>query len=194
MREVKIRNMANFAVALILMLAVAFPLFTIPSVKGYATYKTYPLIDAIPNPVGVNQSVLINFGLLNYLYAETHGWNITIIITKPDNSTETFTKKTWSTGMAGFYYVPKQVGTYYVQAVFPGEWYNYTGPAYYLPSQTDKLPLIVQKEPVPSYPGHTLPSEYWTRPIDAQLREWYSIAGSWLDKPRNLFAPYNEGP
>jgi outer membrane protein assembly factor BamB len=188
------RNMANLAVALILILAFTFPLFAIPSVKAYATYKTYPLIDAIPNPVGVNQSVLINFGLLNYLYRETDGWNITIIITKPDNTTETFTKKTWSTGMAGFYYTPKKVGTYYVQAVFPGEWYNYTGPAYYLPSQTDKLPLIVQKDPVPSYPGHTLPSEYWTRPIDAQLREWYSIAGSWLAKPPNLFAPYNDGP
>jgi hypothetical protein len=37
-------------------------------------------------------------------------------------------------------------------------------------------------------------SEYWTRPVDAQAREWYTISGSWLYDPDNRFAPYNEGP
>ena len=32
------------------------------------------------------------------------------------------------------------------------------------------------------------------RPIDSQLREWWSIAGSWVSAPDNLFAPYNDAP
>jgi len=39
-----------------------------------------------------------------------------------------------------------------------------------------------------------MPAEYWTRPIDDQLREWNTIAGSWVAKPENLLAPYNDAP
>ena len=39
-----------------------------------------------------------------------------------------------------------------------------------------------------------MPTEYWRRPIDSQLREWWSIAGSWVKTPLNLYAPYNDGP
>lgn len=39
-----------------------------------------------------------------------------------------------------------------------------------------------------------LPSEYWTRPINSQLREWGSIGGNWLTTPNNRYAPFNDGP
>jgi hypothetical protein len=152
------------------------------------------LIDALPNPVGRNQKTLINFGLINYLNTESDGWNITVTITKPDNTTEILGDgplKTWSTGNAGHYYVPDTVGTYYVQASFPETTYRGT---IYLASVSDKLALVVQEQAVPTYPGQALPSEYWTRPIDSQLREWYTLAGSWLATPANLYAPYNDGP
>ncbi|MBT0160338.1 PQQ-binding-like beta-propeller repeat protein [Candidatus Bathyarchaeota archaeon A05DMB-2] len=64
-----------------------------------------------------------------------------------------------------------------------------------LASDSEKLILVVQEEPVKYYPSMPLPTEYWTRPIDPQLREWSVIAGNWLYwSPRNLYAPYNEGP
>ena len=53
--------------------------------------------------------------------------------------------------------------------------------------------LVVTQEPIPLYPGHPLPTEYWSRPIDAQLREWTTIGGSWLvSTPENKYVPYNE--
>jgi hypothetical protein len=181
-------------IALFLTLTIAIPLFAVPNANAATTIKTYPLIDAIPNPVGVNQKTLINFGLINYLNSENDGWNITVTITKPDDTTEILgggPLKTWSTGNAGHYYVPDTVGTYYVQASFPETTYRGT---IYLASTSDKLALVVQNTSVPTYPGQALPSEYWTRPIDSQLREWYTLAGSWLATPANLYAPYNDGP
>jgi hypothetical protein len=50
----------------------------------------------------------------------------------------------------------------------------------------------VQEEPIPYYPGVPLPTEYWTRPIDDQLREWAPIAGNWLTTPRNFLAIGND--
>jgi outer membrane protein assembly factor BamB len=100
--------------------------------------------------------------------------------------------------------VPDIVGTYYLQTHFPAQWYNTTYTdwygneisfsEYYEASESEKLKLIVQEEPTPNYPGQPLPAEYWTRPIDAQAREWYTIAGSWPYTPDNRFAPYNDGP
>ena len=53
---------------MLLMISIATTLFALPNSATAATgAKTYPFVEAIPNPVGVGQSTLINFGLLNYL-------------------------------------------------------------------------------------------------------------------------------
>lgn len=193
------KNKFYSAIAMFLILTITVTLFALPNANAQGKVKTYPFIEAVPNPVGVNQATLINFGLLNFLNSENDGFNITISITKPDNTTETLGPyKTWSTGNAGKYYTPDQVGTYYLQTIYPGEWYNTTGfgasQTFFDASQSDKYALTVQEQAVPSYPGQALPAEYWTRPIDDQIREWWSIAGSWVATPNNLYAPYNDGP
>src|SRR4030042_2817873 len=179
-------------IALVLTLSMAISLFALPSVS--AAVKTYPFIEAMPNPVGVNQATLINFGLLNYLNTAADRWNITVTIWKPNNDTEILgdgPQKTWSTGTAGMYYTPDTIGTYYLQTSFAATRYRNVD---YSASESEKLALIVQNESVPSYPGQPLPAEYWTRPIDSQLREWYTLAGSWLSNPANMYAPYHDGP
>jgi len=191
MNNSRVKTMTTL-IALVLTLSMAISLFALPSVS--AAVKTYPFIEAMPNPVGVNQATLINFGLLNYLNTAADGWNITVTITKPDNTTEILgdgPQKTWSTGTAGMYYTPDQIGTYYLQTSFDAVRYRNVD---YLASESEKLALIVQNESVPDYPGQPLPAEYWTRPIDSQLREWYTLAGSWLSNPANMYAPYNDGP
>ena len=45
-----------------------------------STAVAYPLLDAVPNPCGVNQPLLINYGAINYLNTEKDGWNVTIAI------------------------------------------------------------------------------------------------------------------
>jgi hypothetical protein len=177
-----------------MILAFIVPMFAIP-IKAQTTYPTnatYPFVDCIPNTVGVNQRTLINFGLLNFLNIDGDGWNVSVIVTKPDGANETIGPlKTWSTGTVGYSYIPDQVGTYYLQTIFNGEVYRNVS---YLPSKSDRIVLTVQNDPVPVYAGHALPSEYWSRPVDPQLREWFSIAGSWVRVPPNLYAPYNAGP
>jgi len=189
------------AIAIFLISSMAITIFALPNAFAQNTVTSYPFIDAIPNPCGVNQQVLINYGAINYLNGENDGWNVTITITKPDGTTETLTPpKTWSTGTAGITYVPDQLGTYYLQTIFPQQWYNAsaTNRVIYKASQSDKLALVVQQNKPDSYPWQPIPSEYWTRPADSQLQDWYTIMGSWLiptpTNTNNLYAPYNAGP
>jgi outer membrane protein assembly factor BamB/F0F1-type ATP synthase membrane subunit c/vacuolar-type H+-ATPase subunit K len=162
--------------------------------------KTYPFVEAIPNPVGVNQYTLINFGLLNFLAIDGDGWNVTLTIKDPNGHTETIgPKMTWSTGTVGYSFQPDTVGTYILQCHFDRVYYNSSAPTrapagWYAASETEEYELTVTEEPTSQYQGHSLPSEYWSRPIDSQLREWWSIAGSWVEKPNSLLAPYNDGP
>jgi hypothetical protein len=186
------KNTISSAIAIILISSIALTLFALPLANAQTTNKTYPFIDAIPNPAGVGQTVLLNYGALNFLYAENDGWNVTVTITAPNGEVTTLTNlKTWSTGTAGWTFVPDQVGTYILKTTFPQQVYNNIT---YLASESDILTLVVAQEAAPSYPWQPLPEEYWTRPADSQLRMWNTIMGSWLMKPDNLYAPYNDGP
>ncbi|HLN45097.1 MAG TPA: hypothetical protein VK209_05265, partial [Candidatus Sulfotelmatobacter sp.] len=201
MNTLKKKSMSS-TIAILLIASMTITMLALPAANAQSTIKSYPFIDAVPNPAGVGQTVLINYGALNFLQAENDGWNVTITITKPDGTTDTLTPpKTWSTGTAGVTFVPDKIGTYYLQTNFPQQWYNYTGfggtvvASLYQASQSEKLALVVQENAAPSYPWQPIPSEYWTRPADSQLRDWYSIMGSWLiNKPLNLYSAYNDGP
>ena len=191
MKTIKSKTLYS-TIAILMILSFAVSIFALPNANAQSKTTTYPFIDAIPSTIGVGQRTLINLGLLNFLNIDGDGWNVTLTITKPDGTTEIVGPlKTWSTGTVGYSYVPEVNGTYYLECSFDETVYrNVT----YAASKTDKLTLIVQNDPVPVYAGHSLPSEYWTRPIDSQLREWFSLAGSWVRIPPNLYAPYNDGP
>jgi len=159
---------------------------------------SYPYIGAMPNPVGVGQEVLLHIGIMEPLSRVEYGWEgLTVTITRPDGTTETLTDiRTDATGGTGRVYTPTMVGTYYLQTNFP-EQVNpgSTSPGTRIAGTSEKLALVVQDDPIEYYPGHSLPDEYWTRPIDSQLREWYKICGNWLNigfDEDPLYAPYNE--
>ncbi len=68
-----------------------------------------------------------------------------------------------------------------------------------LASESAIVSLTVTAETRAYFPGTPAPDEYWTRPIDAQNREWAGIAGSWLDGSfmravAQRCAPNNDGP
>ena len=162
--------------------------------------KAYPFVDAVPMKVGVGQPALINLGLLNQLNEVNDGWNVTLSITDPDNKVETVKLKTFATGTVGYHYAPMKEGNYTLKCIFGGEEYftatSGTARSWYEASESENITLqAIGGYWKPSYPGHSLPQEYWSRPIDSQLREWYTIAGSWLvNKLPNLYAPWNEAP
>jgi outer membrane protein assembly factor BamB len=202
------RNRTATAIAIILSLTFVISLVALPAANAQAvrTKKTHAFIGAVPNPVAVGESVLLHVGITDYLLDVNAGWEgLTVTVTKPDGTTQTLGPiRTDSTGGTGVSYVPSTVGTYYVQTHFPQQDYNWTAPPIfdpefvgvirYLASDSEKLALVVQEEPLLQYPSQPLPTEFWTRPIDAQLRSWSPLAGNWPDAPRNFYAPYNEGP
>ena len=180
-----------------------FAFATLPAVTAQAAKKTYCYLGVTPNPVGVGQNVLLHIGITDALMSATMGWEgLTVTVERPDGKTETLGPfKTDSTGGTGYIYVPPIAGTYYLQAHFPQQNTTTTKQGRGIPvgtlmlaSDSEKVALVVQETLLPEYPSFNLPTEYWTRPIDAHFREWYSIAGSWLTTPRNMFAPYNDGP
>jgi hypothetical protein len=192
------------AFSLLLMFAIVVSLIPLPPAK--ASKATYAFIGATPNPVGVNQETLLHVGVSEQTMVDGDQWiGLTVTLTRPDGSEETLGPyDTDSTGGTGDIFVPDEAGNYTLQTHFPAQWYNTTYrdfwgrlvefSEYYEASDSDILTLVVTEEPVEAYPGHPLPTEYWTRPIDSQIREWYMASGSWLYDPDNRYAPYNEAP
>ena len=152
---------------------------------------TYAYIGATPNPVQVGQPTLLHMGITEAIGRIGDGWEgLSVTIERPDGETDTIDNiRTDSTGGTGRMYVPDMAGEYIVQTHFPEQLF---GIMTYLASDSPELTLVAQEEPLTFYPGHALPTEYWTRPIDSQIREWYPVGGSWLVRtPANKFVPYN---
>jgi len=145
--------------------------------------NSYPFISAIPKNANVGENVLINFGLLNGLNQQIDGWNVTAVITDPDGVVTRIDGMTWSTGTVGKSFTPTKEGEYKLVCEFERVFYAGRNEAngWYKASKSDTFIMYVTVgEGKSDYPGHALPTEYWTRPIDGQLREWYTISGSWL--------------
>jgi hypothetical protein len=121
----------------------------------------------------------------------------TVTFTKPDGTTDVVgpMDSYAADATAWFEYVVDQVGTWTVKFDFPGEyypagqWYNgwlvtnssgyALGSAYYQPAHTAEQELIVQNDQVYSWPPSPLPTDYWTRPVHLENREWWSIMGNY---------------
>ena len=199
------KTMRSVTMLLVLALAASSLVMFMPVDAQAPTVKSYPIIDAIPNPVGVGEQTLIRTGILMPLGSLQEGWNnVTVTVVKPDNTTQTLGPvRTDSTGSTFTIFVPDQVGTYKLTTNFPQQtvpttFFNLEGGNLVIAGTvvqagtSETLNLVVQSEPLPAYPGHALPTEYWSRPIDPQLREWYSISGNWVSRPDNSLALYND--
>jgi hypothetical protein len=180
-------------IALILLLTTSATLFALTSVYAQSGKATVCYLGAIPNPVGKGQTVLMHVGITDALGSPELGWEgMSITITDPEGGVTTISDiETDSTGGTGKTFEPDMVGIYTLQAHFPEQT---SGRTNYLASHSPEVELEVLEEPIPVYPGHSLPNNYWTRPIDAQIREWSAITGSWPLILTNLYAPYNDGP
>ena len=204
-------------IALILSLTLSAILVTLPVATAHDppwNIKTYTYVSVAPNPIGVNQEVLVYMWLSETppTAAGPHGdrWHtLDVEVVMPDGTTETLGPFV-SDPVGGVWirYLPIQVGTYTFQATFGGETLagddlnptdfrgrDYIGD-YYEPSQSDILSVTVQQDPIPAFKDTPLPDSYWKRPIDAQHRNWWQISGNWLGPlaPESRIQPYSEGP
>ena len=198
----------TIAISVFLMLAMAASLVALPTANAQAPTPSFAFIGATPNPVGVGQEVLIHVGVAQQLQNTYEKWTgLTVTVTKPDDTTETLGPfKTDATGSTGTIYVPTMEGTYKLQTHFPAQplnlydfFGNLLGTQDYAADDSDILELVVQANPIPYYPGVPLPTEFWTRPINAQFHQWDTIAGNWLRPagsytmpPIPKYHPYND--
>ena len=196
------------SILLLTLLILSLTLFVNIPVAKAVDIKTYAFIAVSPNRVSLGESTVVNIWLQPippsqfYVF---HGLSVTV--TKPGGTTETlgpFT--TYTIGSAYFNYVPSAVGDYSFKLTYPGEAFA-NGTVIYLPSESlQSATLVVQQEPIPGRPENPIPSEYWTRPINARNREWSSISGNWLIRSYNTtyamgnsdagkgFNPYSQAP
>ena len=201
--KISINKSKITTIAFILLLTISAIIVALPQVSAQVTKTVYPYLGVIPNPVGVNQPVLLHVGITESLSRQDMGWEgMTVTVIDPEN-VETIlpVPKTDSTGGTGITWYPTKIGTYQLYSTFHeqqievrpfffGQPYNAT----YLEADSQVVEVEVLAEARPYYPGHSTPNEYWTRPIDAQLREWSVVSASWLNTPPNMYAPYNDGP
>jgi hypothetical protein len=191
MKMTKSKTKAS-TIALILVLTIAAFLTFLPTANA-DNIPTYAALAVAPNPVGVNQQVTIQMWLdkINPTASGPQGSRFedyTVTITKPNGDQES--KGPFTADPASFaytLYTPDQIGTYTLEFNFPGQ--QVTGVTtmvppttvddYYEPSSFTTT-LTVQENPITALPQIPLPTDYWTRPIDAQNQEWYTISGNWL--------------
>jgi outer membrane protein assembly factor BamB len=190
-------------ITLILTLTISAILVALPTAAAQAQTKaTYCFLGVTPNPVGVHQQVLLHVGIPDQLSSVEQGYEgLTITITDPEGIQSTIPNiRTDSTGGTGVGFTPDKVGNYTLQGHFPTQTVTITsmwgggGDITFLDSDSEEVQLEVLSEDIEYHPGYSLPTEYWTRPIDAQLREWYTIAASWLYEPENRYITNNDGP
>lgn len=189
---------------MVLVFSVAYPLLALSQTASAASsisIKTYAFIAVAPNPVGVGQKLAVVMWLdkvppvpetqTSTLRAISFT-NFTVTVTKPDNSITTLGPfVSDSTGSAATAFTPDKIGNYTFQLHYGGDWIYGRRVAgdpmtndYYEPSTSQVVTVSVQEEPIYASTGAPLPTEYWSRPINAQNYEWANLAGgNWLGLP-----------
>ncbi len=168
---------------------------------------TYSFIVVSPNPIGVGQTVNVNFWInqppptASAQYGDR--WNnLTVIVTKPDDSVDTLGPFiSDATGGTFTTYTPDETGNYTFQMVFGGQTLEGENLApgslpssypligdYFKPSESNIYHLTVQEDEITIPSGAPLPSNYWTRPIYGENNNWYTISGNWLGLAASTFA------
>ena len=198
------KNKLALALLVIFAISIVTSIPLINQAQAATTQKTYAISDAIPSTIGLGEQTLLKCGITEALATQAYGWSgITITVTKPDGTTETLGPFTTdSTGSTYSLYTPTQLGRYNITTNFPQQEMpvNTTSAergatipkGTIMLASTESSYFTVTEQLSSMYPGHSLPTEYWSRPIDPQLREWYSISGNWVARPDNSLALYNE--
>ena len=193
MQKIKNKTLATLIILLLTTSMFAIFFFAPTSDAHSPAWKipSFAYIVASPNPVGVNQKVAVVMWVDDALPSASVsndvrrvGYKLTI--TDPDGNKETMS---WpiiydTTSIQYAQFTPDQIGTYKMFFEYTGQTYTWSG-AYqndtYEPATSKTVEITVQQEslpdPITSYP---LPEEYWTRPIEGQNTDWWTISSNWL--------------
>ena len=164
-----------------------------------ASYESLAYISFRPNPVGVGQSLLVNVWTQPPIHvARYHNKAFLVTFTKPDGTTDTIgpLNSYYGDCTNWFEYTPDQIGTWKIKFDFLGAYFppgNYTSSAaftinqtlnaplgiYYKPASDGPYEFVVQSDPAGRWPTIPLPTDYWTRPVSHENRDWWPILGNY---------------
>ena len=163
-----------------------------------ATFNTLARIAFRPSPVGLGQPIIVNVWSEPPVHASRLYTGLSVTITKPDGTKQVIgpIETYYADTTAWFEYTPDQIGTYKLKFDQPGQYFppgNYTSQAslilgsivsfptsaYYTAASSPEETLVVQQDWVLSWPVSPLPTDYWTRPVSPENREWWPIMGSY---------------
>lgn len=173
------------AVVLILLMCSSFFVGVSPNVDAQTTtgrtVTTGAYLSIAPDVVGVEQQVRVTFWVepIHPIYDLFHNYQVTITDPNGKNETKGPYTSLGEQSVQHFSYTPKIVGNYTFQFSYPGETFDSLNDTY-TAAISDPATLVVQEEPITDYPQTALPTEYWSRPINAEDSNWASISGNWL--------------
>ena len=183
------------AIAIVLLLMLIFTAFSSGPLltKAVTNVTTYAYLALNPNPIQLGESTVVNVWIQPFPptnFDVLHNFMVTI--TKPGGGTESVGPLNSTSGASqSFVYTPDELGSYTFKFEYPGETFS-GGAIAYLSSESPISTLVVQQEPISGRPETPLPTQYWTRPINARNRLWDSISGNWLIRGYNT--SYVQGP
>jgi outer membrane protein assembly factor BamB len=185
----------------LLMFALISMLFLIPVASAHDPIWEIPsfaYLAAQPTTVGVGQPVSV------YMWVDApmpsaainndvrrHDYKLTITDPNGKSTTEQWNAIQDTTGVQYYSFVPDEVGEYTLLFEYAGQVYTWdaTGAMrtwtndVFKPASASNT-ITVQDEPInPPVTSYPLPTEYWTRPIEGQNTEWWSISSNWLNQP-----------
>ncbi len=191
---------AAILATLVLVLAVSM-IASISAVSGLALSEAF--LSVRPNPVGLNQELLINAWTSPQPPLESptsfNGrprHNYTFVFTKPNgDKLNVGPLDTFGEGTVWFTIRPDQLGLWSLTFNWPGD--------EIFQAATKTVQFTVQTAPIPGWPAAQLPTGYWEYPINTDNREWSAISGNWLMTSYNNsnswqmsggFNPYTTAP
>jgi hypothetical protein len=164
-----------------------------------STHDTRCFLAIRPDTIGIGQVILVTMWI-NPAFASNDRFGpdaFEVTITKPDGDTDVFILDTEpATAAIWFEYSPDVVGQWKIKADYLGTYFpagRYIdgkittattggavyGSAYYRPSSAPEETFTVQEDMVWSWPAAQLPTDYWTRPVSLNNREWWTILGNY---------------
>jgi outer membrane protein assembly factor BamB len=163
------------------------------------SYDTIAHLSFNPTPIGSGQLLLVNVWMQPPIHVARYFKDAFVVtLTTPSgNEIKQGPFSSYYGDTTGWFtYNPTEVGTWKIKFDFLGGYFPpgiYTSEAaytlgqeleanlgvYYKPSSDGPYDLEVQAELVQSWPPAPLPTDYWTRPVSIENREWWPILGNY---------------
>ena len=182
-------------------LAQVQPTVQIPTgVTPDITVNTIAHISYRPNPVGIGQPLLINMWMQFETFDRQRKYHdaFRLTITDPDGKSEVYIMDSYPADATNWKeIVPNKLGNWTLKFDFLGNYFppgrylegniitantggtSFTQSEYHKPASDGPYNFVVQQDPVASYPASALPTDYWTRPVHPQNREWWPLLGNY---------------